>query len=114
MPNEGTAGAVAEKNALAFLKQRGLNLVLQNYRSRWGEIDLIMRDQNELVFVEVRYRKHKSFGGPEASIDAHKQRRLIKTAETYLQKQSGDIMARFDVVAIDSENIRWIKNAFEA
>ncbi|HEY0665469.1 MAG TPA: YraN family protein [Gallionella sp.] len=79
-----TAGAQAEQWAVQYLAHQGLRLVEQNYRSRFGEIDLIMRDGEVLVFVEVHMRRNAGYGGAAASIDAHKQQRIIRTAQQYL------------------------------
>ena len=109
-------GDVAERHALAYLTQQGLKLVEANYRSRFGEIDLIMRDGEVLVFAEVRMRKSNDFGGARASISATKQAKLIKTAEQYLTKFTRPPPCRFDALLLgapDSGAIEWIKNAFE-
>jgi len=73
-------GVVAEKKALTYLLDQGLTLLHQNYYCRFGEIDLIMLDQDTLVFIEVRYRNNNKFGGALASINQTKQRKIIKTA----------------------------------
>jgi len=99
------------------LRQQGLNPVAQNYRSRFGEIDLIMRDGATLVFVEVRLRRNADFGGAAASIDARKQQRIIRTAQQYLAALAHIPPCRFDAVLMDDVqgcNTQWLKNAFEA
>jgi putative endonuclease len=83
-----------------------------------GEVDLVARDQNTLVFIEVKTRKTKDFGGPAAAVDLHKQRQLSKVALHYLnQKKLNNVPARFDVVAIElispAAHIEVIRNAFE-
>lgn len=113
MNNQGQA---AEDFAAEYLKAKGLKLIANNYRSRFGEIDLIMRDGESLVFIEVRFRKNKAFGGAEESITASKQHKIIMTAAYFLQQQ-GNQACRFDVVLmdkLDAQHIHWIKNAFEA
>jgi len=115
----GEAGAKAEEVARIYLEQRGLRLVGQNYRCRQGEIDLIMQDGETLAFIEVRYRKTTGFGSPAESVTPSKQRRIIMTANHYLQsKSSANIPAcRFDMLAIvgkEQQNIDWIKDAFQA
>lgn len=113
--NRSRLGQRAEEQARRFLETQGLTLVTCNYRNRWGEIDLIMRDGPQLVFVEVRYRRHQHYGGALASIDHRKQARLIHTASRYLQSSAHRGAARFDVVALDARfNIQWIPNAFDA
>lgn len=109
-------GQAAENFAAEYLKAKGLKLISANYRSRFGEIDLIMQDGQSLVFIEVRLRKSKFFGGTEASITTSKQHKIITTAAYYLQ-QHGDQACRFDVILmdkVDARHIDWIKNAFEA
>lgn len=109
-------GNCAEQDALEFLQQAGLELVSKNYSCRFGEIDLILQDQETLVFVEVRYRNSDKFGGAAASVNRQKQQKIIRTAEDYLQKNHRQIPAcRIDVVGINkNQKIDWIKNAIEA
>ncbi len=110
-------GLQAEQWAADYLQRQGLKLVTQNYRSRFGEIDLIMHDKTTLVFVEVRQRSHAGFGGAAASIDTHKQQRLIRTAHIYLAQLGHTPACRFDVMLMDDKsghNAEWIKNAFGA
>jgi putative endonuclease len=105
-------GAAAEEAARAHLEAAGLALVARNYSCRYGEIDLIMREGETLVFVEVRSRSHRGFGGAAASIDQRKQDRLKRTAEHYLQRQRRMPPCRFDVVTLDGDTaIDWIINA---
>ena len=109
-------GVAAEKLAAEYLKRQGLVLIISNYRCRFGEIDLVMRDRKETVFVEVRLRSNRTFGGAAASITASKQKKLIRTAEHYLMEH-GDSPCRFDAVLLDAlvpEKLTWLKNAFEA
>ena len=108
------SGAQAEQQAAHYLRQQGLKPVAQNYRSRFGEIDLIMQDGATLVFVEVRLRRTANFGGAVASIDARKQRRLILTAQQYLAGLAHIPPCRFDAVLMDDNDVQWLKNAFEA
>lgn len=111
-------GRAGEALAHQFLQARGLRDFRFNVRSRFGEIDLVARDGDTLVFVEVRYRRNASHGSPVATVDIHKQRKIIKTARFYLQKHglTNRMPCRFDVVGI-TENagqpeFLWIKNAF--
>jgi len=111
------AGAQAEQWAVRHLQQQGLKLIVQNYRGRFGEIDVIMQDGAALVFIEVRLRRNADFGGAAASIDMHKQRRLIRTAQQYLAELARTPPCRFDAVLMDNTeglNMQWLKNAFEA
>lgn len=117
----GSAGAIgrdAESLAERFLARHGLVPVSRNYRCRRGEIDLVMRDADTLVFVEVRRRTSQAFGGGADSVDARKQARLVAAAEHYLaaNRIGDDHPCRFDVVAIDGPArraaIHWISDAF--
>lgn len=116
-------GRYAEQWACHYLRQQGLTLVTRNFRCRTGEIDLVMRDTNQLVFVEVRYRKNKTHGSAAESIDRRKQARVVRCAEYFLQRMAplADLPARFDVVTLtesksrnDMFETRWIRNAFDA
>ncbi len=107
-----------ETQACRYLQQQGLVLKDKNISFRFGEIDLIMLDNEQLIFVEVRYRHSNEFGGSAASVDRHKQVKLTKAAQLYLQKHYGNQppSCRFDVVAITKVKqdiqVNWIKNAF--
>lgn len=108
-------GAAAEAVALQFLQKKGLKLVAQNYRCRFGEIDLVMRDEATLVFTEVRLRASRDFGGAAASVTTQKQRKIILAAKHYLSELKQMPACRFDVALLDDINIdrvEWIKNAF--
>ena len=115
-------GNQAETIALKHLCKHGLELIEQNYLTQAGEIDIIMLDKSEqtLVFIEVRYRQNTQFGSATESVDRHKQAKLIRTAQYYLQRHSKyqEFICRFDVVGVESDlkypTINWIKNAFEA
>ncbi|SDX76617.1 putative endonuclease [Allochromatium warmingii] len=112
-PNSAAIGAAKERLAEAFLIERGLTPLARNYRCRGGEIDLVMRDAQTLVFVEVRYRRSAQFGTAAATVDARKQQRLIQAAQQYLQQHPTALACRFDVVAIDGQDrIEWIRQAF--
>lgn len=100
---------------MAFLQRQGLKPVETNYRCRFGEIDLILRDKDVLVFVEVRLRRNPGFGGAVASITGDKRRKLLHTAHHYLQRLSPPPPCRFDVVLLNSlggGDPEWIRNAF--
>ena len=113
-------GDSAERIAETFLLGRGLTLVARNYRCRFGEIDLVMRERETLVFVEVRLRrslKGNDFGGPAASITPIKQARIISAAQHYLSGMKQLPPCRFDAVLLNSLNVKdveWLANAFEA
>ncbi|MDT8310618.1 MAG: YraN family protein [Methylophaga sp.] len=115
-------GQQAEQIACDYLQQQGLQLITQNYHCRRGEIDLIMRDAETLVFVEVRARRSDRFGSALESITADKQSRIIATAQQYLQQNRLQQNCRFDVIAVriaPAENSQshqvsdWIRDAFQ-
>ena len=114
------AGQAAENQALEFLQGQGLRLLTRNWRCKGGELDLVMLDADTVVFVEVRYRLHASFGGAPGSIDGRKQKRLVLAASLFLQKEPrwAAQPCRFDVVALQGSHhagrpLQWLKNAFE-
>jgi putative endonuclease len=116
-PQRAVDGAMAEALAAEFLKQRGLIIVERNWRRRCGELDLIARDGDTLVFVEVRLRRARAFGGAAASITAVKQHRLIKAAGLYLARISPTPPCRFDAVlcdSLDSSRMEWLKDIISA
>jgi putative endonuclease len=112
------AGDAAENRALAHLLGNGLKLLARNYRTPGrggGEIDLVMREPGgTLVFVEVRQRASRSFGGAAASVSHFKQRRIIFAARHYLMRLPQQPPCRFDVVSVEAEKIEWLKAAFDA
>ena len=122
MPRANTRerGLWAEGLAEDHLRAQGLQPITRNFRCRFGEIDLIMRDSDILVFVEVRYRRSTNFGDGADSVDVRKQRRLLRTAEYYMQRIDGteDVVCRFDIVSITTTSsgnqTQWITNAFGA
>ncbi len=116
------SGQLAEQIACDYLQQHGLVLLEQNYHCRRGEIDLIMRDDETLVFVEVRARRSDRFGSALESITVDKQSRIIATAQHYLQQNRLQQNCRFDVVTLrisptaDSQQHQisdWIRDAFQ-
>jgi putative endonuclease len=114
--NQNNKGIAAEAAAAGFLTRQGLVLLQQNYSCRFGEIDLIMRDGQSLVFVEVRLRSNLKFTSAADSIHPHKQQKLIRAAQHYLQNLSASSPCRFDVVLFDNdsyESPNWIRNAID-
>lgn len=120
-----TKGDCAEEIAKNYLEKQGLSFVSNQFRSRFGEIDLVFKDKGCLVFVEVRYRKNTNFGNSIETVNYHKQQKIIKTAQYYLQKHqlTESVNCRFDIIGIDTNNImtpntldtnsiQWIPNAF--
>ena len=114
------AGAAAESAAARYLAAQGLRLLDANVRYRDGELDLVMREGDVLVFFEVRYRASDDFGGATASITPTKQRRLIRAASRYLAAHPAlaSLPCRFDVIAAEGDpqapRITWLRAAFDA
>ena len=112
-------GARFEQCALGHLERAGLKLVERNFRTRFGELDLIMRDGGTLVFVEVRYRGNARFGGGAASVGAAKRAKLARAAQGFLlaHPHLASLPCRFDVVAFDGDAAApvcdWLPAAFE-
>ena len=108
------SGNLNEQIACEYLISKGLTLVTTNYHSRYGEIDLIMRDADTWVFVEVRYRRANRFGGAAMSVTKAKQRKIALTALIFLQRnKKTESNCRFDVVAISPKGTEWIKSSFD-
>jgi putative endonuclease len=111
-------GDAAEDRALAHLAAAGLKLLERNYRTPGrggGEIDLIMRDPSgTLVFIEVRKRATRAFGGAAGSIGHVKQRRIVFAARHYLMRLAQQPPCRFDVVSVEAGAIEWLRAAFDA
>ena len=112
-PDKRELGRLAEDDALAYLLLQGLALVQRNFLCPGGELDLIMRDGKSIVFVEVRQRSSKQFGGALASITPAKQRRMVRAAQTWLLTQKKTPPCRFDAVAIDAGQLSWLKNILD-
>ena len=110
-------GKKGEELALRFLKGKGYHIIEKNYVCKMGEMDIIAREKDTLVFIEVKTRTSNFFGPPQLAVNATKQRQLSKVALNYLkEKNLGDAKARFDVVAIllkeKLKEIELIKDAF--
>ncbi len=110
-------GQKAETMAARFLKRRGYKIIERNYRTRSGEIDIIARDGDTLVFVEVKARTSSRYGSAKAAVTSHKQRQISKVALGYLQRtDQSHVKARFDVVTVTGRegghDIDLIPNAF--
>lgn len=111
----GALGRLAENAAFQFLRDRGLIPVARNFRRRGGEIDIVMIDGDVLVFVEVRYRRSASFETASRTVDARKQRKLVRTAALFAASHGrlANRVMRFDVIAIeDGKAVDWIRDAF--
>ena len=108
------AGGDGEDRAAAFLVRQGLAILARNYRTRLGEIDLVARDGATLVFVEVRLRTGERFGGAVGSITARKRARIVAAARQYLMRMKRVPPCRFDVMALDGDEVAWLRGAFDA
>ena len=119
-PTRQRRGRRAERRAARHLRRRGLTLVMRNFATRGGEIDLVMRDGITLVFVEVRLRGAGAWLDGVASVDGAKRRRLTRAAQAFLRAHPryADDPARFDVVAMSRTHfgaqIEWVRDAFTA
>ena len=107
-------GAAAEALAADFLRSQGLAIMGRNYRCRFGEIDIIARDGDTLVFIEVRRRRTDAFGGAASSITRAKRARLLAAARLYLAQLRAMPPCRFDAILIHGEpaQVEWLRNAF--
>ena len=112
-------GDYGESCAVRFLKKQGYKIIEKNFSTRFGEIDIIAKKNEYIVFVEVKLRKNNDFGGGVCAVDTHKQKRIKKTAAIYLSKFTEEFPVRFDVVVITcsdekirKEDIEVIENAF--
>jgi putative endonuclease len=113
-------GKPYEDLAARHLSQAGMSILARNYRSKSGEIDIIGQLHDRLVFVEVRYRSNHRFASAAQSVTRAKQRRIIRTAQYYLQRhwRGAEPACRFDVIAIEpginphETEVQWLQNAF--
>ncbi|MGD9675528.1 MAG: YraN family protein [Candidatus Bipolaricaulia bacterium] len=106
------SGRRAEDDACELLRTLGYAIVARNWSFRGGELDIVARDGDTLVFVEVKARSGAGFGGPEAAVDRAKQRRIATAAKAFLARTEADLRARFDVVAWEGDNVRLHRAAF--
>lgn len=112
--NKRQTGSAAELRAEAYLSEKGVRIVERNFRNRHGEIDLIGYHKGYLVFFEVKYRSNRSKGVPEAAVNYYKQKQICEVATFYrcIHKIPFHMPIRYDVVAIEGAEIRWLQNAF--
>ena len=113
-----TTGKEGEKIAAAYLEKNGYRIIEINFRCPIGEIDIVAKENNDLVLVEVKTRKSIELGYPEQAVGMRKQKKMSQLALWYMQKRKiADTNVRFDVVAItlisDNNEVRLIKNAFD-
>lgn len=113
--NRRDIGKRYEEMAVRYLEEQHYQILEQNYQIRTGEIDVIAKDGNCLVFLEVKYRQNDRMGDPLEAVDKCKQRKIYQTAQYYLyQRNIQDHPCRFDVIGITGTRIQHIKNAFGA
>lgn len=113
MSGRAETGRAAEDEAAALLSAKGMAIVERNFRAKVGEIDLVARDKDEIVFVEVRARASSSFGGAAASVGGAKRRKLIRAALVWIQTNAYSGPCRFDVVAFDAGRAEHLPAAFD-
>ena len=114
--NKRKIGQDKETLACEYLKKNGLEIIETNYRTVYEEIDIIAKEENTLVFVEVKYRKNEKFGTPFEAISINKQRKISLGAVAYIKNKHlipDNTSIRFDAIGITGDNIIHIKNAFE-
>lgn len=115
-----SSGAASEDAALDYLQARGLHLLARNAHARGGELDLVMRDGEAVVFVEVRYRSGSAYGDGADSVNAGKRRKIIFAAQAFLARNPrlANTPCRFDVIAASGDpkapQIEWLRDAFRA
>ena len=109
-------GTLAETTAAAFLESQGFQIIARNFLRRVGEIDLVARDGELLLIVEVRSRADDRFGGAAASVGPAKQRRIAATAGLFLDQhpELRRCRARFDVIVVRDGRVEWLKHAFDS
>jgi putative endonuclease len=107
-----TLGKKGEQQAIIFLEKRGYRILAKNFRNRFGEIDIIAQDKNELIFVEVKTRTSDSYGTPEEAVNANKLKKIMMVASEFMREQSlEDVQPRFEVVSIvDGKTLELISN----
>lgn len=111
--NKREIGKQKEQQAVDFLEQKGYTIISRNFRTKFAEIDIVAKDKDSVVFVEVRSRAYDSLGRPEESVNKRKQEKLVKAASLFLAGYKGSYEnIRFDVVAIVGDEIIHIENAF--
>ena len=111
--NKRQIGSIGEDMAVEFLKSRGVKILERNYQNRFGEIDIIGREDNTLLFIEVKYRKNESFGYPLEAVGFAKREKIRKMARFFLNENHYyHYNIRFDCIGIMESGIEWIKGAF--
>lgn len=118
--NIGEVGLIGEKKVASFLRKQGFEILKRNYQCRFGEIDIIAKKDNFIIFVEVKTRKKGSLVSAAEAVDSFKQQRILKTAQDFIVKTACELQPRFDVAEVYVEEngektkyyLNYIKNAF--
>ena len=112
--NSVKTGKEYEKKAATYLMAQGMKLIIQNFRCRHGEIDIIGIHENCLVFVEVKYRSNLGRGAAEEAVGVNKQKKICYTSDYFriIYKQYQNLQVRYDVIAVNGNHIQWYQNAF--
>lgn len=111
--NQRKTGTAYEKIAANYLGVQGIHILAMNYRISQGEVDLIGEDKENIIFVEVKYRKTASYGQPWEAVSVHKQKKICNVARQYCYSKGIRKQVRYDVISICGEEILWFQNAFE-
>lgn len=110
--NKRKIGSIYENEVCDFLVSKGIEILERNYFCKFGEVDIIGREADTLIFFEVKYRSSNRYGNPLEAIDIRKQKRIINCARYYTAYKYFDLYIRFDAVGVIGKEIEWIKNAF--
>lgn len=105
-------GAAGENKAVRYLKKQGCKILRRNFRTPFGEADIVVQDGEDTVFVEVKTRRSADFSTPGEAVDRNKQRRYRDIARYYLSGEEEEVFIRFDVIEIEDGEINWLKGAF--
>ncbi|MDD3277865.1 MAG: YraN family protein [Lachnospiraceae bacterium] len=110
-----TVGKEKEELACLYLKRKGYQILKRNFSCRFGEIDIIARDDSTIVFIEVKYRTRSDSGTPEQAVTPGKRRKIIKTADYYRMCAQilEDVPCRFDIISVTRDKIIQFENAFD-
>jgi putative endonuclease len=107
--NKGKEGELIASN---YLKNKGYNIIQNNFTSKFGEIDIIAEKDGTIIFIEVKLRQGKSYEGATGAVHYNKIKKLIKTAKYWIALKNEEVSCRFDVIAIENNEVEHIQNAF--
>ena len=111
--NRRKTGTAFEEIAANYLRKQGIRIIDMNYRISGGEIDLIGEDNENIIFIEVKYRKTASYGEPWEAVSIHKQKKICNVARQYCYSKRIRKQVRYDIISICGDEILWFQNAFE-